>query len=246
MGGSRQASLTTLDDARRALAKRPEQRLPNVLGPRGRREVRATRRSHPPASARARGRRGRGSCGRRRWGGGVRAPFRAVPSSMRRSPMRRSPRTRSPACPPAWSTGATAARGDPPAPSSSCRCPRAIPSARIRTRKIAVFYRASAYRAVQRGTSRALEIVTWNRHDRTPTGVGPCSSVGELHAAYGSALKPVAKNTINGHVYRVLVGNSLFFAVGPPPHPTRVSSVALLADALPEASYDALSSPPCT
>ena len=113
-------------------------------------------------------------------------------------------------------------------------------------RKIAVFYRASGYRAVQRGTSRALEIVTWNRRDRTRKGVGPCSTVGELQAAYGSALKPVAKNTINGQVYGYTVGNSLFFAVGSPPHPTRVSSVALFADGLPEASYDALSSPPCT
>jgi serine/threonine-protein kinase len=113
-------------------------------------------------------------------------------------------------------------------------------------RRIAVFFRASGYRAVQRGTSRALEIVTWNRRDHTRKGVGPCSTVGELQAAYGSTLKPVAKNTINGQVYGYTVGNSLFFAVGPPPHPTRVSSVALFADALPEASYDALSSPPCT
>jgi hypothetical protein len=113
-------------------------------------------------------------------------------------------------------------------------------------RKIAVFYRATSYRAVQRGAARALEIVTWNRRDRTRSGVGPCSTVKELRAAYGSRLKPSAKNTINGQVYGYTVGNSLFFAVGPPPHPTRVSSVALFADALPEASYDALSSPPCT
>ncbi len=113
-------------------------------------------------------------------------------------------------------------------------------------RKIAVFYRASGYRAVQRGTSRGLEIVTWNRRDRTAAGVGPCSSVDELRAAYGKALNPVAKNTIAGQVYGYTVGNSLFFAVGPPPHPNRVGSVALFANALPEASYNALSSPPCT
>ena len=78
-------------------------------------------------------------------------------------------------------------------------------------------------------TRRSIIVTTWNPDHRTAAGVGPCSSLEELEAAYGSALKPSRWNTQEGKVYAYTVGENLLFAFnGRPPNPSkRVTAVAL-------------------
>jgi hypothetical protein len=49
-------------------------------------------------------------------------------------------------------------------------------------RAVAVYFHAN---------SRAIAIVTWHRGDATGAGVGPCRPSAQLHAAYGSRLRPL-------------------------------------------------------
>jgi tRNA A-37 threonylcarbamoyl transferase component Bud32 len=112
-------------------------------------------------------------------------------------------------------------------------------------------------------TRKAIIITTWNRNHRTAEGVGPCSTVEELKAAYGSGVKPSPWNTIKGKVYAYLVGENLLFAVGGlPPNPgTTVTAVALYdgdgprddgrgvdvdGGTLPFAGFVAISETPCS
>ena len=113
-------------------------------------------------------------------------------------------------------------------------------------RKVKVYYVSPTHQAIQRGKVRAVEITTWNSGDRTKEGVGPCSTVAQLKAAYGSRLKPVKGNIIDGKVYGYTVGKTLFFAIGNPPNPTFVQSVALYANPLEDAGFNALDDGPCT
>jgi serine/threonine-protein kinase len=78
-------------------------------------------------------------------------------------------------------------------------------------------------------TRRSIIVTTWNPEHRTAAGVGPCSSLEELQAAYGSALKPSRWNTQEGKIYAYTVGPNLLFAFnGRPPNPSkRVTAVAL-------------------
>jgi len=86
-------------------------------------------------------------------------------------------------------------------------------------RKIAVY--------LWNGADAGVEIVSWNRADRTVQGIGPCSSIAHLTASYTSKVLPVPANTINGAVYVYHVENILFAANGKPPHPsTHVTAVA--------------------
>ena len=78
-------------------------------------------------------------------------------------------------------------------------------------------------------TRRSIIVTTWNPEHRTSAGVGPCSSLQELEAVYGSALKPSRWNTQEGKTYAYTVGPNLLFAFnGRPPNPSkRVTAVAL-------------------
>jgi serine/threonine-protein kinase len=78
-------------------------------------------------------------------------------------------------------------------------------------------------------TRRGIIVTTWNREHRTAAGVGPCSTIDELKAAYGTALKPSPWNAQEGKVYAYTVGNNLLFAAnGLPPNPSKfVTAVAL-------------------
>ena len=89
---------------------------------------------------------------------------------------------------------------------------------------------------------KAVELTTWNANDRTDAGVGPCSTLGELKHAYGKRLKLVPNN----HGYGYIVGKHLFFAIGSPPHPRFVQSVAVYSNSRNNASVIALGEGPCT
>jgi serine/threonine protein kinase len=104
--------------------------------------------------------------------------------------------------------------------------------------------RVTAY--FEGGNDEAVEITTWNRADRTKEGVGPCSTVDELKAAYGERLKPVQANIIDDKVFGYVVGNRLFFAIGPGATADTVEAVAVHVNPLEYAGYLALSEGPCS
>ena len=80
-------------------------------------------------------------------------------------------------------------------------------------------------------TRRGIIVTTWNKEHRTAAGVGPCSTIEELKAAYGNALKPSPWNTQNGKVYAYLVGKNLLFAAGGlPPNPGKLVTAVALYD----------------
>jgi hypothetical protein len=87
-------------------------------------------------------------------------------------------------------------------------------------RRMAVYFR--------NGFDKGVEVISWNRADRSATAIGPCSSIAQLQTAYAGKVKPMPQNTIKGAVYVYHVGNTLFAANGKPPHPTkRVTAVAV-------------------
>jgi hypothetical protein len=111
-------------------------------------------------------------------------------------------------------------------------------------------------------TNKAIIVTTWNPDFRTAVGVGPCSTIDELKAAYGSRLRISRWNTVEGQVYGYTVGRNLFFAAKgvPPVRPTTVAAVALYdgdgprddgtgvdvkGGTLPFAAYVALTETPC-
>jgi serine/threonine-protein kinase len=82
-------------------------------------------------------------------------------------------------------------------------------------RGVDVFYAKHAKGAVFRlGNAPAVEINTWNRADRTAEGVGPCSTLAELKAVYGSRLRPQSGSNVAGGYAAYLVGKTLLFSMG--------------------------------
>jgi tRNA A-37 threonylcarbamoyl transferase component Bud32 len=56
-------------------------------------------------------------------------------------------------------------------------------------------------------------ITTWNKDNKTAEGIGPCSTLDEMHAAYGDRVQPSWSGTLpNGEVWQWVVGNNLVFA----------------------------------
>jgi predicted Ser/Thr protein kinase len=56
-------------------------------------------------------------------------------------------------------------------------------------------------------------ITTWNRHDRTAGGIGPCSTIRQMKKVYGARIKPTwAGNTHNGKQWSYALGKNLLFA----------------------------------
>lgn len=86
----------------------------------------------------------------------------------------------------------------------------------------------------QGGVDRAIEITTWNKAYRTAEGVGPCSTLAQVKAAYGSRLKPTDGNPPGPDVYSYKVGRSLIFGFWDrPPHlgtPSPVVTAVALYD----------------
>jgi hypothetical protein len=71
-------------------------------------------------------------------------------------------------------------------------------------------------------------IDAWNKAYRTAAGVGPCTSIARLKAAYGERLKPAKWNTQHGKVFAYTLGSHLLFAANGAPVPARhVTSVVL-------------------
>ena len=62
------------------------------------------------------------------------------------------------------------------------------------------------------GTNTGALVTTWNKRYRTAAGVGPCSTLERLKAAYGARLTPSKFNTIDGVVYAYTLGKNLIFA----------------------------------
>jgi tRNA A-37 threonylcarbamoyl transferase component Bud32 len=93
----------------------------------------------------------------------------------------------------------------------------------------------------------SVEITTWNKAYRTDAGVGPCSTLGQVKAAYGEALKPSRFNTQHGRVFAYTVGNIIFSVNGNPDPSNRIQAVAIYRGiTLPYSSYIVLSESPCT
>lgn len=89
----------------------------------------------------------------------------------------------------------------------------------------------------------ATIIVTWNEEYTTTEGIGPCSTIEELKAAYGDRVQPDYYGTIGRKHFMYDVGKNLLFAAsGPPPPPgerpvpaTYVSAVGLFDGSAPGA-----------
>lgn len=117
----------------------------------------------------------------------------------------------------------------------------------VRSRNLSAFFVGT--------NDRAVEIVTANGADRSARGIGPCSTLADLRRVYGKRLKasPNSTSPDGKWVFGWTVGKHLFFSMGPNAdqlapndQPTRVETVALYSDGLPNVGYDASNAGPCT
>ena len=74
-----------------------------------------------------------------------------------------------------------------------------------------VFAKARTEVYFKEGGTKALGVVTWNKGYRTAAGLGPCSPVADLKAAYAGKLKPFKAG---GAVVAYRLGNLTFTAEG--------------------------------
>ena len=90
------------------------------------------------------------------------------------------------------------------------------------------------------GVDKGIIVTTWNKAYRTAEGIGPCSTIADARAAYGSRLKPDPHSTIKGQVYTYSLGRNLVLAAnGKPPHPSNyVTAVALYDGSAPGAGQN--------
>jgi hypothetical protein len=96
-------------------------------------------------------------------------------------------------------------------------------------------------------TDKAVELTTWNASDRTAEGIGPCSSLAALKKAYGKRLKAPPGSVHPPNVFAWTLGNHLLFAMGGPNHGSSiVEAVALYANPINFAGFNALNDGPCT
>jgi hypothetical protein len=98
-------------------------------------------------------------------------------------------------------------------------------------RKVAVFFPP---------TGKAVQVATWNPSDKTARGIGPCSSISQLKAAYGTSLKPSKYSKFGNRVYAYTVGKLIFAATGhePKPGPSKhVTAIALYSGPLNVAAF---------
>jgi hypothetical protein len=87
---------------------------------------------------------------------------------------------------------------------------------------------------------KAVEVATWNANDKTARGIGPCSTISRLKAAYGTSLKRSEPSTIKNRVYAYTVGKLIFAAAGrdPKPGPSKhVTAIALYSGPLNVAAF---------
>ena len=79
------------------------------------------------------------------------------------------------------------------------------------------------------GVDKGIIVTTWNKGFKTAAGIGPCSTIADAKAVYGSTLRPNSANIIKGRVYAYTLGKNLVLAAnGKPPHPSKyVTAVAL-------------------
>ena len=61
---------------------------------------------------------------------------------------------------------------------------------------------------------RSIIVTTWNARYRTAEGIGPCSTLDDAKAVYGSRFQPSRQNTQKGIVYGYIVKPNLFFTRG--------------------------------
>ena len=88
--------------------------------------------------------------------------------------------------------------------------------------------------------SKATIITTWNKNYRTAAGIGPCSTIDGLKAAYQEDVKPDHFGTIGKKHFAYDVGKNLIFAAsGPPASPPVpwkfVSAIGLFNGSAPHA-----------
>ena len=93
---------------------------------------------------------------------------------------------------------------------------------------------------------KAVELTTWNSNDRTPEGIGPCSSVADLQRAYGKRLRASPNAVHNGIVTAWLLGKHMIFATTPADHPAQVLAVGLYSDPVVAASFNVQNEGPCS
>jgi len=92
---------------------------------------------------------------------------------------------------------------------------------------------------------KAVEITTWDAHDRTAEGIGPCSTVARLKQVYGTRLKPNPSSVHDGVASAWTVGEHLSFVSGAPRAPSIVNSVSLFSDSPEYINFTASNEAPC-